>query len=98
MMYLTTNKIEVPTDVDLAETPHFSLRGHQLGYRPKTNAYDAWTPEIYSQYIRELALFGTNSIEIVPPITDDERIGPLMKYDPLFMTRHVSEVCVFNDS
>ncbi|OUS71114.1 hypothetical protein B1748_27265 [Paenibacillus sp. MY03] len=93
IMVLTRNKIEVPTDVDLAETPHFSLRGHQLGYRPKTNAYDAWTPEIYSQYIRELALFGTNSIELVPPITDDERTGPLMKYDPLFMMRHVSEVC-----
>jgi len=92
-MYLTKSKIEVPTDVDLAETPHFPLRGHQLGYRPKTNAYDAWTPEIYSQYIRELALFGANSIEVVPPITDDERTGPLMKYDPLFMMCHVSEVC-----
>lgn len=93
MLYLTDNKIEAPANVNLAETPHFSLRGHQLGYRPKTNAYDAWTPEIYSQYIRELALFGANSIEILPPITDDERTGPLMKYDPLFMMRHVSEVC-----
>ncbi|QJD86848.1 hypothetical protein [Cohnella herbarum] len=93
IMYLTNDKIEIPTDADLTETPHFSLRGHQLGYRPKTNAYDAWTPEIYSQYIRELALFGANSIEIVPPITDDEITGPLMKYDPLLMMRHVSEVC-----
>ena len=24
-------------------SPKYPLRGHQLGYRPKTNAYDAWT-------------------------------------------------------
>lgn len=93
LLYMTDAKIEAPVSIHLSETPHFALRGHQLGYRPKTNAYDAWTPEIYAQYIRELALFGANSIEIMPPITDDDRMGPLMKYDPLFMMRHVSEVC-----
>lgn len=93
VMYLTVASIKAPSTISLSETPHFPLRGHQLGYRPKTNAYDAWTPEIYSQYIRELALFGANSIEIMPPITDDDRTGPLMKYDPLFMMQHVSEVC-----
>lgn len=93
LLYLSESKIEAPVSIRISETPHFPLRGHQLGYRPKTNAYDAWTPEIYAQYIRELALFGANSIEIMPPITDDERTGPLMKYDPLFMMQHVSEVC-----
>ena len=37
------------------------MRGHQLGYRPKTNAYDAWSVPMWEQYIRELAIFGTNS-------------------------------------
>ncbi|TVY11167.1 glycoside hydrolase family 20 zincin-like fold domain-containing protein [Paenibacillus cremeus] len=93
LMYMTESHLQAPSSISLCETPHFPLRGHQLGYRPKTNAYDAWTPEIYSQYIRELALFGANSIEIMPPITDDDRTGPLMIYDPLFMMQHVSEVC-----
>ncbi|MBO9608387.1 MAG: hypothetical protein J7639_20700 [Paenibacillaceae bacterium] len=66
-------------------SPCYPIRGHQLGYRPKTNAYDAWTLEQYDQYIRELALFGANSIELLPPRTDDDATGPLMKADPLEM-------------
>ena len=48
-------------------SPKYPLRGHQLGYRPKTNAYDAWTVEMWEQYIRDLAVFGTNAIKIIPP-------------------------------
>jgi hypothetical protein len=29
--------------LNLASSPKYPLRGHQLGYRPKTNTYDAWT-------------------------------------------------------
>lgn len=61
----------------IAGKPKYSLRGHQLGYRPKTNAYDAWTVEIWEQYIRDLAIFGTNAIEIIPPRSDDEPDSPL---------------------
>ena len=65
------------------------MRGHQIAYRTLANSYDAWTPEIYDQYIRDLALFGTNSIEMIP--TGGR--GPLMKYDPLEMNTTVSEIC-----
>ncbi len=82
--------IDVPYAV--SETPVKSLRGHQLGYRPKTNAYDAWSVEQFDQYIRELALFGANAIEILPPETDDESKNELMQEDPLKMMIKLSEV------
>ncbi|MFV0400322.1 MAG: glycoside hydrolase family 20 zincin-like fold domain-containing protein [Oscillospiraceae bacterium] len=72
--------------------PESAIRGHQLGYRPKTNAYDAWSPEQYDQYIRELALFGANSIELMPPHTDDEPTSRHMRWDALDMLCGVSEI------
>lgn len=79
-----------PEGLSVSKTPEFGIRGHQLGYRPKTNAYDAWTPQIYDQYIRELALFGANGIEIMPPRTDDAPVSVHMKWDALDMMRRVS--------
>jgi alpha-glucuronidase len=38
--------------MNLTSSPHYAVRGHQLGYRPKTNAYDALTVEMWDQYIR----------------------------------------------
>jgi hypothetical protein len=76
----------------ISSTPKYSVRGHQLGYRPKTNAYDAWSVEQFEQYIRELALFGANSIEILPPRTDDAPTSPHMKVDPLEMMIKLSEI------
>ena len=37
------NSVDIPADLQLATTPKYAIRGHQLGYRPKTNAYDAWS-------------------------------------------------------
>ncbi|MHC4537362.1 MAG: hypothetical protein ACYS6K_25770, partial [Planctomycetota bacterium] len=48
--------------------------------------------EIYDQYIRELALFGTNSIEILPPRTDDRYKNDHMLYEPLEMMVKLSEI------
>ena len=42
-MELLNNKILVPQKINLSSTPASPIRGHQLGYRPKTNAYDAWS-------------------------------------------------------
>jgi hypothetical protein len=33
------------------------LRGHQLGYRPKTNSDDGWAAAMGEQYIRDLGGF-----------------------------------------
>ncbi|QEH36369.1 hypothetical protein OJF2_49310 [Aquisphaera giovannonii] len=56
--------------------PAFPLRGHQLGYRPKTNSYDAWDLPRWERYIRDLAIFGTNAVELLPPRTDDSDESP----------------------
>lgn len=79
LMRLTPGAALLPDRLRLSETPAYALRGHQLGYRPKTNAYDAWSPEQFEQYIRELAIFGANSIELVPPRTDDDETSVHMK-------------------
>ncbi|MHC4171416.1 MAG: hypothetical protein ACYTBX_02790 [Planctomycetota bacterium] len=89
---LRNGSIKVPADIKKVTAPKYPLRGHQLGYRPKTNAYDAWTVEQYDQYIRELALFGSNCIEIVPPVTDDKFKNEHMKYEPLNMMIKLTQI------
>ena len=72
--------------------PKYPLRGHQLGYRPKTNAYDAWTVDMWDQYIRDLAIFGTNAIELIPPRSDDEPDSPLFPLPPAQMMVEMSRI------
>ena len=91
-MRLRPQSVLVPEKLDSVAAPQFPLRGDQLGYRPKVNAYDAWSPAQFDQYIRELALFGANSIEILPPRTDDEKTSPLMKLPPMEMMERLSEI------
>ena len=72
-------------------TPAYPMRGHQLGYRYNANSYDSWDDRQYEQYIRELALFGTNSIENIP--FQDEIPSPHMPLDRRTMNRRMSEIC-----
>lgn len=78
--------ISLEAPLRFSTAPKHPVRGHQLGYRPVSNTYEAWTPEQFDQYIRELALFGANGIEIVPAGTDKDDTPPgadtrsLMKY------------------
>ena len=91
-MELRPQSILLPPGLHITSAPAVPLRGHQLGNRPKVNAYDAWSPEQFDQYIRELALFGVNSIEILPPRTDDQKTSPLMKLPPIEMMARLSEI------
>lgn len=50
----------------ISTAPDKPIRGHQLGYRNTANSYDAWTTEQYEQYLRDMIVFGTNSIENTP--------------------------------
>lgn len=61
--------------------PQKKIRGHQLGYRPTPNAYDAWDYEQYRRYYIDLMFFGCNTCEHIPSEGQDER-NSLMKYDP----------------
>ena len=51
--------------------PAYPLRGHQIAYRDKTNSYDGWDLPQWEQYICDMAVFGTNAIEMIPPRSDD---------------------------
>lgn len=73
-------ELAISPDLDIATSPAYSIRGHQLGYRPQANSYDARSPARFEQYIRELAFFGVNSIEGIP--FQDARKTPAMKYPP----------------
>jgi hypothetical protein len=81
-----------PDRLPKSGSPKYSLRGHQLGYRPKTNSYDAWTVEIWDQYIRDLAVFGTNAIELIPPRSDDEPDSPVFPLPPAQMMVEMSRI------
>jgi len=76
MLEMNRDKVKLESDVRLATAPRYSLRGHQLGYRPKTNSYDAWTIEMWEQYYREMVVFGMNAIELIPPRSDDADDSP----------------------
>jgi hypothetical protein len=88
---LTRNKILFNIKNEIATSPKYPIRGHQIGYRSTANSWDAWTMEQYEKYLRELALFGTNSIENIP--FQDNRVNPLMKYPREVMNKRISEIC-----
>ena len=92
-LQLTSGHAYLPTDFQTSTAPKTHLRGHQLGYRAKTNSYDAWDKSQWTRYIRELALFGTNAIELVPPRTDDDLDSPHFSSPPLRMMADMSEIC-----
>jgi Glycosyl hydrolase family 20, domain 2 len=83
--------VGIPEDLSVSTTPSKSIRGHQLGYRNTANSYDAWTVAQFEQYIRELVIFGTNSIESIP-IFDEEK-SPHFKLPPDEMNSHISSIC-----
>ena len=94
------NAVVLP-DVLLAKgpvctAPHYPLRGHQIGYRPKTNSYVGWTVAEWEQYIRELAMaptpFGANAVEVIPPVSDDEPDSDHFPLPPIDMLREVSAI------
>ena len=85
--------LQVEDNLQAATAPRLKLRGHQLGYRPKVNAYDAFTVDMYDQYIRDLAIFGTNSIELIPPRSDDADDSPHFPLPKIEMMEEVSRIC-----
>jgi len=89
-LHMDHDTLEGPDDLRLASAPKYALRGHQLGYRPKTNSYDAWDLPQWDRYIRELAVFGTNAIELIPPRSDDDANSPHFPMPPLEMMAGMS--------
>src|SRR5439155_12937837 len=51
-LHMTTGHVTIDDHFTVTSAPKYPLRGHQLGYRPKTHSYDAWDLPIWEQYIR----------------------------------------------
>lgn len=74
---LSEGLIDIPENIVISTNPVVPLRGHQLGYRPKVNSYDGFTVDMWEQYIKDLVVFGTNAVELMPPNTDDASNSPM---------------------
>ncbi len=86
-------RVTLPAAFAAAAAPRYALRGHQLGYRPKTNSYDGWDLPRWEQYVRDLAVFGANAVELIPPRSDDAPDSPHFPRPQLEMMAGVSKVC-----
>jgi len=91
-LLLSRQRIELPSDLQIESAPKTPLRGHQLGYRPKCNSYDGWTVAMWEQYIRDLAVFGCNAIELIPPRSDDQPDSPHFPLPPMQMMVQMSRL------
>jgi len=91
-MHMRRGRITIAADLNITAAPKYALRGHQLGYRPKTNSYDGWSLALWEQYIRDLAVFGTNAAELIPPRSDDARDSPLFPLPPMQMMVEMSRL------
>jgi hypothetical protein len=85
-------RVGLPAPLSLATAPRYRLRGHQLGYRPKTNSYDGWTVAQWESYLRDLVVYGANAIEVIPPRSDDDDDSPHFNLSPLRMMTELSRL------
>lgn len=88
----TDGKVLLPSGFQVETAPRYRLRGHQLGYRPKTNSYDGWDLPQWERYIRDLAIFGTNAVELIPPRSDDDSESPHFPRPPMEMMVGMSKL------
>jgi hypothetical protein len=86
-------KVTLPAEFKVTTAPHYAVRGHQLGYRPKTNSYDGWNLALWEQYIRDLVIFGANSVELIPPRSDDDADSPHFPLPPMETMVGMSQLC-----
>jgi hypothetical protein len=91
-LHMGRQRLELADSLKVTTAPKIAIRGHQLGYRPKTNAYDAWSVPMWEQYIRELAIFGTNTIELLPPRSDDADDSPHFPLPKMEMMVEMSRI------
>ena len=85
-------QLELHEDYRICTAPRYPHRGHQIAYRNLSHCYDAWTPAIYEQYMRELAVFGANAFETTS-FSVDGRDGPHAKLTGGEMATAWSRIC-----
>ncbi|HWC96293.1 MAG TPA: hypothetical protein VG456_06080 [Candidatus Sulfopaludibacter sp.] len=91
-LHMDRDTLEAPDNLAIASAPKYALRGHQLGYRPKTNSYDGWSVAMWDQYMRDLIVFGANAVELIPPRSDDAADSPHFPLPPMQMMIEMSRI------
>ncbi|MBL8230801.1 MAG: hypothetical protein JNL98_20070 [Bryobacterales bacterium] len=92
LMKMSKGQITVADGININTAPKYGLRGHQMGYRPKTNSYDGWSLAVWDQYIRDLAIWGANAIELIPPRSDDDADSPHFPLSPIDTMAGMSKI------
>lgn len=78
-------------DISGDYSPYMPVRGHQLSYTDMNNTYEAWDEKQYERYIRDLMMFGMNTVEGC--LGKDEKPTKLMKYSFEEITKLKSAIC-----
>jgi hypothetical protein len=76
-------RVVAPDDLAVDTAPGQAVRGVQIGYRFKNNSYDAWTLAMFERRVRDIAIFGGNTIQVIAPVSDDKATSPLFPASPL---------------
>lgn len=84
-----------PGPPNISTAPAYPIRGHQLGYRNTNNTCDAWDKTVYEQYIRDLVVFGANTVENVYSLTPGA--SPHFTSTPEQMHIELSRICADYD-
>lgn len=91
LLEMAPGKAVLDSALRIASAPAYAMRGHQIGYRNTANSYDAWDVKQFEQYCRDLFVFGTNAIELIPSIDPKEKDSPHMKMTMWDMTVAMSK-------
>ncbi|MFO0942257.1 MAG: hypothetical protein U0930_16085 [Pirellulales bacterium] len=94
-LLMLNGKVSILGDLHIASAPDRAIRGHQIGYRPRANSWDAWTVEQFDQYFRDMVVFGANCMENIPFQDNDPH--PLMKYSREQMNIEFAKLCMKYD-
>lgn len=89
---LRNGSVTLPAPLRASTAPHDRIRGHQLGYRNANNTWDAWDEKQFEQYIRDLAVFGMNAVELIPDFDENPKGSPLMKMDSFTMNEKLCHI------
>jgi len=92
LLDMDRDSLKLDSDITISTAPKYPLRGHQFSYRPKTNSYDGWTLAMWEQYYRDMIVFGTNAIELIPPHSDDAEDSPLFPKPQMEMMVDMSKL------
>jgi len=78
LLHMREGQVTLDAGIRLSTAPQYPIRGHELGYRNKSNTYDAWDMDRYEQYLRDLAVFGSNMIQLIYDYDVSDVRGPHM--------------------